>query len=163
MKAHRFVLLLCAVLLLLESPSLIPVVDAQTPDQPPVSTEKAKPSATSPKTAAEPSAEVKAVTQAILEKIDKNSELMGNIEYLCGMIGPRLTGSSGLTKASYWTRDKFKQYVLANVQLEPWIIHQAWTRVRPEARWSNPRCNACFWSRLGGVPASSQSSARYRG
>ena len=72
--------------------------------------------------------EIKAVTQAILDEIDKNSELMANIEYLCDMIGPRLTGSPGLTKASSWTRDKLKQYGLANAHLEPWTIHRAWTR-----------------------------------
>ena len=58
--------------------------------------------------AAEPSGETKAVTQAIIEEIDKRSELMANIEYLCDMIGPRLTGSPNLTKANQWTRDKFR-------------------------------------------------------
>ena len=62
----------------------------------------------------EPGGEIKAVTQAILEEIDKRSELMANIEYLCDMIGPRLTGSPDLTKANQWTRDKFQQYGLAN-------------------------------------------------
>ncbi len=76
----------------------------------------------------EPSGEVKAVTQAILEEIDKRSELMANIEYLCDMIGPRLTGSPNLTKANQWTRDKFQQYGLSNAHLESWIIDRAWTR-----------------------------------
>ena len=48
----------------------------------------------------EPGGEARAVTQAILDEIDKNSELMANIEYLCDMIGPRLTGSTGLAKAN---------------------------------------------------------------
>jgi carboxypeptidase Q len=74
------------------------------------------------------SGETKAVTQAILEEIDKRSELMTNIEYLCDMIGPRLTGSPNLTKASQWTRDKFKQYGLTNAHLESWIIETGWTR-----------------------------------
>src|SRR4029077_6406781 len=76
----------------------------------------------------EPSGEIKAVTQAILEEIDKRSELMTNIEYLCDMIGPRLTGSPNLTKANQWTRDKFEQYGLSNPHLEPWTIERAWTR-----------------------------------
>jgi hypothetical protein len=92
MKLHRFAIMICASVLLLDSPSLIPVVRAQEPGQPPASKEKARPNATSPMTAGEPSAKVKAVTQAILDEIDKNSELMANIEYLCDMIGPRLTG-----------------------------------------------------------------------
>jgi len=68
------------------------------------------------------------VTQAILEEIDKRSELMANIEYLCDMIGPRLTGSPNLTKANQWTRAKFKQYGLSNPHLESWTIERAWTR-----------------------------------
>ena len=91
----------------------------------------APPAATS---APEPGGEVKAVTQAILEEIDKRSELMANIEYLCDMIGPRLTGSPSLTKANHWTRDKFQQYGLANAHLEPWTIERAWTRGEAKGR-----------------------------
>ncbi|MFI5454107.1 MAG: M20/M25/M40 family metallo-hydrolase [Isosphaerales bacterium] len=76
----------------------------------------------------EPGGEIKAVTQAILEEIDKRSELMANIEYLCDMIGPRLTGSPNLARANQWTRDKFQQYGLSNPHLESWTIERAWTR-----------------------------------
>jgi carboxypeptidase Q len=72
--------------------------------------------------------EIKAVTQAIIDEIDKHSELMANIEYLCDMIGPRLTGSAGLTKANQWTRDKLAQYGVANAHLESWTIDHSWTR-----------------------------------
>jgi carboxypeptidase Q len=82
----------------------------------------------------EPGGEVKAVTQAILDEIDKRSELMANIEYLCDMIGPRLTGSPNLTKANHWTKDKFQQYGLANAHLEPWMIDRAWTRGEAKGR-----------------------------
>jgi carboxypeptidase Q len=82
----------------------------------------------------EPGGEAKAVTQAILEEIDKHSELMANIEYLCDMIGPRLTGSSGLNKANHWTRDKFRQYGLSNAHVEPWMIERAWTRGEAKGR-----------------------------
>ncbi len=78
--------------------------------------------------AKESGGEVKAVTQAIIEEIDKRSELMTNIEYLCDMIGPRLTGSPNLTKANNWTKEKFEQYGLSNAHLEPWTIDHAWTR-----------------------------------
>lgn len=83
-------------------------------------------SSTSP--ASEPTGEVKAVTQAIIEEIDKHSELMANLEYLCDMIGPRLTGSPNLVRANHWTRDKFQQYGLSNAHIEPWTIETAWTR-----------------------------------
>jgi len=103
-------------------------------------------------------AEVKAVAQAILEEIDKNSELMTNVEYLCDMSGPRLTGSSGLTRVSHRARDKFKQYGLANVQLEPWIIHHAWTRGEAGGRVIEPTVQRLLLESAGWGPASSQSS-----
>jgi hypothetical protein len=110
---------------------------AQAPAQPgdqgqPGSRTAARGTAT-PKTA-EPGGEIKAVTQAILEEIDKRSELMANIEYLCDMIGPRLTGSPGLTKANHWTRDRFRQYGLADPHLEPWAIERSWTRGEARGR-----------------------------
>jgi hypothetical protein len=86
-----------------------------------------RPAAASP-AAAEASGETKAVTQAIIDEIDKRSELMANLEYLCDMIGPRLTGSPGLKKANEWTRDKFAQYGLSNAHLEAWTIEKSWTR-----------------------------------
>jgi carboxypeptidase Q len=82
----------------------------------------------------EPGGEAKAVTQAILEEIDKRSELMANMEYLCDMIGPRLTGSPGLAKANHWTRDKFRQYGMADAHLEPWMIERSWTRGEAKGR-----------------------------
>lgn len=74
------------------------------------------------------SGEVRAVTQAILDDIDKNSELMGNLEYLCDMIGPRLTGSTNLKRANDWTREKFERYGLQNAHLESYKIARGWTR-----------------------------------
>ena len=108
---------LCATALAQASPAAEPKPGPQA----------ANPQTHSPSTK-EPSGEVKAVTHAILEEIDKHSELMANIEYLCDMIGPRLTGSPNLTKANQWTRDKFTQYGLTNAHLEPWTIDRAWTR-----------------------------------
>ena len=140
MRLHRVALAVGTSVFLLDCASLIPVARAQTPGQPPAAGEKAKPKAEHRRPrSAEPSAEIKAVTQAILDEIDKNSELMANIEYLCDMIGPRLTGSPGLTRANHWTRDKFKQYGLANVHLEPWTIHRAWTRGEAKGRVVGPR------------------------
>ena len=95
---------------------------------------QAQPSNSSGATAEEPGGEIKAVTQAIVDEIDKHSELMANIEYLCDMIGPRLTGSVGLAKANRWTRDKFQQYGLSNAHLEPWTIDRAWTRGEAKGR-----------------------------
>jgi len=83
---------------------------------------------------AEPTGEIKAVTQAILDEIDKHSELMANLEYLCDMIGPRLTGSPNLAQANRWTQEKFQQYGLSNAHIEPWTIDTAWTRGEAKGR-----------------------------
>jgi carboxypeptidase Q len=108
---------------------------AQQPEQ------SASPRSNQPSSAAsaarsvpEPGGEARAVTRAIIEEIDKHSELMTNIEHLCDLIGPRLTGSPGLNKANHWTRDKFRQYGLANAHLEPWMIGHAWTRGEAKGR-----------------------------
>ena len=99
----------------------------------------------------EPGGEAKAVTQAILEEIDKHSELMANIEYLCDMIGPRLTGSPELKKANNWTRDKFRQYGLANAHLEPWTIERSWTRGEAKGRIVVPVGGGPCWNRPAGA------------
>ncbi len=98
-----------ALALLIASPSLA-MAQPQAPPVPPTS------------------AEARGVSTAILEEIDKKSELMSNLEYLCDMIGPRLTGSPNLKKANEWTRDKFKDYGLENAHLESWKIARGWTR-----------------------------------
>jgi hypothetical protein len=135
MRLIRLAMIACTAAVALSGLWMVPVLEAQTPGAPGAAKDKAKDKAGAPSApAAEPSAEVKAVTQAILDEIDKNSQLMANIEYLCDMIGPRLTGSVGLTRANHWTRDKFTQYGLANSHLEPWTIHRAWTRGEAKGR-----------------------------
>ena len=86
----------------------------------------------------EPSGEIKGATLAILEEIDKRSELMANLEFLCDMIGPRLTGSSNLKRANEWTRDRFKEYGLENAHLESWKIAKGWKRGPASGRIVGP-------------------------
>jgi Zn-dependent M28 family amino/carboxypeptidase len=101
----------------------------------------------------EPSLEVKGTTKAVLEEIDKRSELMANLEYLCDMIGPRLTGSANLKRANEWTRDKFKSYGLENVHLEPWKIAHAWTRGQATGRVVFPTEQRLLLEAAGWSPA----------
>jgi hypothetical protein len=115
----------------------LPAAVLAQPTSPATTRGQARPESSSSRSGAlvsEPSGETKAVTQAIIDEIDKHSELMANIEYLCDMIGPRLTGSPNLLKANHWTRDKFQQYGLANAHVEPWIIEKAWTRGEAKGR-----------------------------
>ena len=102
MRMMRLAPLACTAAFVLAHLSLIAAVRAQAPNPSAAEKDKAtaKGSTARAGAPAEPSAEIKAVTQAILDEIDKNSQLMANLEYLCDMIGPRLTGSPNLTRAS---------------------------------------------------------------
>lgn len=50
----------------------------------------------------------------------KRSQVMTTLSYLTDVIGPRLTGSPGLTRANEWTRDKLSGWGLENAHLESW-------------------------------------------
>jgi carboxypeptidase Q len=49
-----------------------------------------------------------------------NSKIMEIASGLMDQIGGRLTGSPNMHKANEWTRDKLKEFGLANSHLEPW-------------------------------------------
>ena len=74
----------------------------------------------------------------ILAEVRNNSEAMANLEYLSDEIGPRLTGSERLKRANDWTKEKFTQYGLTNVHLEPWTVARTWTRGTATARITAP-------------------------
>lgn len=48
------------------------------------------------------------------------SEVMTTLGHLTDVIGPRLTGSPGLRRASDWTRDKLSAWGLSDARHEPW-------------------------------------------
>lgn len=56
-----------------------------------------------------------------------HSEVMQNEEYLVTFIGPRLTGSPAMQKASRWTLDLFRKYGL-DAHLETTQVPHAWSR-----------------------------------
>lgn len=64
----------------------------------------------------------------IIEEIKTGNQIVENLRHLSDVIGPRLTGSPALEKANHWTAEKFKEYGLSNVKLEPWEIPIGWTR-----------------------------------
>jgi hypothetical protein len=49
-----------------------------------------------------------------------HSQVMDTLDYLCNVIGARLTGSPAQARASAWTRDQFTKWGLSNSHLEPW-------------------------------------------
>ena len=87
---------------------------------------------------ADPQVDSAAADAKILGEIRDHSEAMANIEYLCDRIGPRVTGTPQQQEASEWTAQKFGQYGLSNVRLEPWSIAHSWTRGAARARILKP-------------------------
>jgi carboxypeptidase Q len=77
---------------------------------------------------AEETARAVELDHKIIADVKADSELMKNLQYLSDVIGPRLTGSKNLDRASHWTAEKMKEYGLENVRLEPWEIPVGWER-----------------------------------
>jgi len=86
-------------------------------------------------------------------EVEKNNELMANLEYLCDMIGPRLTGSDKLRRANQWTLEKFKQYGLENCRLESWTMANGWARGSASARIVEPVAHPITIASAGWAPS----------
>jgi carboxypeptidase Q len=79
------------------------------------------------------------IDNKILDQIKTDQpELKANLSYLADRIGPRLTGSEQLEKASHWTLQRFKELGLSNAHLEPWTIANSWTRGPATGRILSP-------------------------
>jgi hypothetical protein len=74
----------------------------------------------------------------ILDDARKGSEIVTNLSYLSDMIGPRLTGSANLKRATEWAAARMKAYGLSDVRLEPWTIPEGWQRGHARARVIEP-------------------------
>ncbi len=61
-----------------------------------------------------------ATIRAIIREGRDRSRVMDHLTYLSKEIGPRLTGSTGLTRANTWARDRFAAWGLSNARLEQW-------------------------------------------
>ena len=75
--------------------------------------------------------------QKIAAEVTAHSELMKNLEYLTTEIGPRLTGSPQMNRASDWTLQRFKDYGI-DAHLETTEIPHAWTRGQDTAEITAP-------------------------
>ncbi len=64
--------------------------------------------------------------------------LMANLSFLTDHIGPRLTGSAQLDRASHWTEERFKEAGYSNAHLEAWQIANNWVRGSATARVTVP-------------------------
>ncbi|PYY15016.1 MAG: hypothetical protein DMG60_18750 [Acidobacteria bacterium] len=89
--------------------------------------------------------------QKIVDEVNAHSELMKNLEYLTTEIGPRLTGSAQMNRASDWTLQRFKDYGI-DAHLETTEIPHAWTRGQDSAEITAPfarriEIRAAGWSK----------------
>ncbi|HET7583843.1 MAG TPA: M20/M25/M40 family metallo-hydrolase [Gemmatimonadaceae bacterium] len=59
--------------------------------------------------------------------------------HLTDVIGPRLTGSTGMRRANDWTAETLRSWGLSNVQVEPWgVFGRGWERVSYSGRMLTP-------------------------
>jgi carboxypeptidase Q len=80
------------------------------------------------------------VLQRIRDEELNRSHLDSLVEYLTDVIGPRLTGSTGMRRADEWVTQTFRQWGLANVALDPWdsTFGRGWDRVSYAGRMLEP-------------------------
>lgn len=104
-------------------------------DNPPPATGSAA-STPAPPPPPDPIAEMDAKILAQV-KADQDT-LKSNLEFLTDRIGPRLTGSPQLDRASHWTEERFKEAGLSNAHLESWQIANNWVRGPASAHVTAP-------------------------
>src|SRR5262249_47210689 len=92
------------------------------------------------------------VNHKIIGNVKEHSEIMQNLEYLCDMIGPRLTGSDRLKRANEWTRQKFTEYGCENAHLESYPFGRPWTRGPATGRIVEPNGLPLTLASLGWTP-----------
>ncbi|HEU4752130.1 MAG TPA: M20/M25/M40 family metallo-hydrolase, partial [Armatimonadota bacterium] len=97
--------------------------------------------------------EMTAADRRIMQEVRQSPHLMANLEYLCDMIGPRLTGSAKLRRANEWTLQKFREYGLTNAHLEGYTIPTAWTRGHASARVLEPTEQSLTIASAGWAPS----------
>ncbi|HEV2102672.1 MAG TPA: M20/M25/M40 family metallo-hydrolase [Candidatus Acidoferrum sp.] len=90
----------------------------------------------------------------IIEQVKGDAEkLKGDLTYLTTQIGPRLTGSPQLDRASHWTEEQFKALGLENTHLESWSIANSWTRGPATGRIVSPAVHELTLAGAGWSPA----------
>jgi Zn-dependent M28 family amino/carboxypeptidase len=90
----------------------------------------------------------------ILEQVKADqAEMKSNMKYLTDGIGPRLTGSPQLDRASRWTLERFKELGLSNAHLEPWTIANSWTRGPVTGRILSPTEGTLTMAAAGWSPS----------
>src|SRR6266481_5554585 len=90
----------------------------------------------------------------IIEQVKTDADqLKADLTYLTTQIGPRLTGSPQLDRASHWTQEQFKSLGLENAHLESWSIANSWTRGPAAGRIVSPAVHELTLAGAGWSPA----------
>jgi hypothetical protein len=84
-----------------------------------------------------------AVDLTVVERIRaeglERSQVPVLARHLTEVIGPRLTGSSGMRQANAWTAERFREWGLQNVTIEPWgEFGRGWERLSYQGRIVSP-------------------------
>ncbi len=69
-----------------------------------------------------------AAVAAMVREGMHRSHVAADLEYLSDVIGPRVTGSAALTRATEWTRGKFREYGVDSAWTESWHFGRGWER-----------------------------------
>jgi hypothetical protein len=91
--------------------------------------------------------------QKLLKEVKEHQEAVANLEYLCDVIGPRLTGSEQMNKAAAWAADKMKAYGAVNVHLEHYDFGRSWTRGIDYARLTTHNGHVLRVDQMAWTPA----------
>jgi hypothetical protein len=79
------------------------------------------------------------VMTRIREEGLRHSQVMETAQYLCDVIGPRLTASPAARRANEWTRDRFTAFGLSEAHLESWgPFGSGWTLERSSLHMITP-------------------------
>ena len=82
-------------------------------------------------------ADLDAVNRIRAEALER-SQVMETARVLTDELGPRLTGSPAMKRASEWTRARLEEWGLSNARLESFAFGDGWTFSRVEARMVAP-------------------------
>ncbi len=126
----------------------LPGMTPRRPLPPPAPAEAAKTEA--PKEAAVKADATAEMDKQIVQQVKADKELLkSDLTYLATQIGPRLTGSPQLDRASLWSEAQFRALGLENVHLESWSIANAWTRGPASGRVTSPALHELTLATMG--------------
>jgi len=79
------------------------------------------------------------VVQKIMEEGFNNSQIMENVGYMTDVLGPRLAKSPAYFAAAKWAENKFEEYGLENVHLDPYEFGIGWNLEYTSVHMMNPQ------------------------